>query len=79
MPGGTAAVLLVGQVGGHHADPPGRHALRAQQVAGLVQLSGGAGEQGNAGTGGAEPERDGPADTAASPVRSSGLAAGSWW
>ena len=32
-----AALLLVGQVGWHHADPPARHALLQQQGTGLVQ------------------------------------------
>src|SRR3984885_13899324 len=41
----TVAVLLIGEVGGQHADPPGGHAALAQQAAGLVELPGGAGEQ----------------------------------
>ncbi len=44
-----AALLLVGEVGGYHADPPGRYALFLQPGAGLVQLCHGAREQDYAG------------------------------
>ena len=36
---------LVGEVGGHHADPPGGHAPLPEQAAGLLQLPRGAGKQ----------------------------------
>ena len=70
----AAAVLLVGQVGGQHADPPGGHAPFAQQGAGLVQLRRGAREQDHAGAGAAQPERDGAADAAPGPGDQRGLA-----
>jgi hypothetical protein len=58
------ALPLVGEVGGHHADPPGRHALFPEHAARLLQLSRGAGEQYHPGPGAGQPERDGPADAA---------------
>ena len=71
---GTAAVFLVGQVGGQHADPPGGHATFAQQGAGLLQLRRGAGEQDHPGAGVAKPERDGAPDAASGPGDQRGLA-----
>ena len=68
-----AALLRVGQVGGHHADPLGGHALPAQQGAGLLQLPGGPGEQNDAGAGAGQPERDGAADAAPGPGDQRGL------
>ena len=60
----AGALLLVGQVGGQHADPLSGHAPCPQQGAGLVQLRRGAREQDDVGAGVAEPERDGAADAA---------------
>ena len=47
----AAALLLVGQVGGHHADPLCGNALLEQEGAGLVQLCIGAREQDDVGAG----------------------------
>ena len=71
---GAAAVFLVGQVGGQDADPPGGHALLAQQGAGLVQLRRGAREQDHPGARVAKPERDGAPDAAPGPGDQRGLA-----
>jgi hypothetical protein len=70
----AAAVLLIGQVGGHDADPPGGHAPPAQQGAGLLQLRRGPREQDHAGAGVGQPERDGPADAAPGTGDQCGLA-----
>jgi hypothetical protein len=71
---GTVAVLLVGEIDWHHADPPSGDALPAEQVTGLIQLRAGAGEQDDVGAGGRQAERDGPADAAAGPGDKRGLA-----
>jgi hypothetical protein len=70
----AAAVLLIGQIGGHDADLPGGHAPLAQKDPGLLQLPGGAGEQDHAGAGVGQPERGGAADTSPGTGDQCGLA-----
>jgi hypothetical protein len=62
-----SALLLVGQVGGHHTDLLRGHALFQQQGAGLVQLPFGAREQDYADAGAAQSECDSAADAAPGP------------
>jgi hypothetical protein len=71
--GGAAAVLLIGQVGPHQADPRGGHALRVQQVTGLLELRKRAGEQHDTGAVAASPSATAPPIPRPAPVTSAVL------